>query len=335
MSCRFRNKRILIVVFIIISLVFCHIPVWAECPSADLDGDCWVDVNDLYSLAMEWLNDCNLSNEWCYGADLHNDGKVDFQDFVVMIPQWLTEGTDEPAMTWGYISDSGISGHEGFTGYMSQYEITNAQYCYFLNQAFLNGHVIVVTLIGGTYIKGSGGPYSGYFYYWINGPGQDWEGAINGGASRINWTGKSFTVDSGFENHPVTYVTWYGAAAFADYYGWRLPTEWEWQAVADYSGSYAYGCGTTIDNSKANYYGSTHPDGTTAVGSYGSYGYGMCDMAGNVFEWTSSTSNFGSSYRILKGGYWFSDPYSCTVSYVLKSVLADNMNYFAGFRVCY
>jgi formylglycine-generating enzyme required for sulfatase activity len=80
----------------------------------------------------------------------------------------------------------------------------------------------------------------------------------------------------------------HGATAFCNYYGYRLPTEWEWQAVADYDGSFTHGCGTSINNSIANYYYSTHPNGTTIVGAFGAYGYGMCDMAGNVLEWTST-----------------------------------------------
>ena len=131
-------------------------------------------------------------------------------------------------------------------------------------------------------------------------------GRPTAGAARINWTGTSFTVDAGFENHPVTYVSWYGATAFASYYGYRLPSEWEWQAVADYDGSYNYGCGTTINNSIANYQGSIHPDGTTVGGAFGIYGYGLADMAGNVWEWTSSP--YGSNLYALRGGFWTASP---------------------------
>ena len=150
----------------------------------------------------------------------------------------------------------------------------------------------------------SGADFVGQVYYDLAGPGYTYDGATNGGAARINYSGGVFTVDSGFENHPVTYVSWYGATAFCNYYGYRLPTEWEWQAVADYDGSYTYGCGTTINNSIANYFGSTHPDGTTAVGAFGTYGYGMCDMAGNVWEWTSSCSysDCSGGCRVLRGG---------------------------------
>ncbi len=46
-------------------------------------------------------------------------------------------------MEWVYINDPGVSGHEGFNGYMSRYETTNAQYCQYLNSA-LSASLIVV-----------------------------------------------------------------------------------------------------------------------------------------------------------------------------------------------
>jgi formylglycine-generating enzyme required for sulfatase activity len=157
-----------------------------------------------------------------------------------------------------------------------------------------------------------------------------YDGAINGGATRINYSGGVFSVYSGFENHPVTYVSWYGATAFCNYYGYRLPTEWEWQAVADYDGNYTYGCGTSINNSIANYAGSTHPYGTTIVGAFGAYGYGMCDMAGNVWEWTSSIYSGSCGTR---GGCWNIGDYYSAVSY-WDCGSPDGTDSSGGFRVC-
>jgi len=253
----------------------------------------------------------------------------------------------EVDMTWFSINDPGVSGHEGFNGEMSKYETTNAQYCQFLNAALASGDITLISpypdeaiaeVLSGNYLyvygaNGSNGGadfvYTGYYY--LAGPGYTHDGATSGGAARINWTGSLFTVDSGFENHPVTYVSWYGATAFADYYGWRLPTEWEWQAVADYDGSYTYGHGAgAINNSLANYYGSLHPYGTTAVGSYGTiHGYGMNDMAGNVWEWTSSC--YDENTRIVFGGCWRSPAYGCAVSHgAYFNSTCDEV----GFRVC-
>ncbi len=93
------------------------------------------------------------------------------------------------------------------------------------------------------------------------------------------------------------------------------------------------GCGTTINNSIANYFNSTHPDGTTVVGCFGTYGYGMCDMAGNVYEWTSSFYGPAYLYRIIRGGSWYYSDYICTVSYRLG--VKPYLTYYSmGFRVC-
>ena len=49
--------------------------------------------------------------------------------------------------------------------------------------------------------KGANGPYSDQIYYNLAGPGVTFDGATEGGAARINYTGSSFTVDSGYEDH--------------------------------------------------------------------------------------------------------------------------------------
>ena len=271
----------------------------------------------------------------CPSMDATGDCRVDFADFAVFAEQWLTDGIPTPILsgiTWMSISDPGVSGHESFNGYMSKYEITNAQYCQFLNAAEASGDIT----FGGNDVVGANGTntgedFIGQNYYNLVGAGYTYDGANNGGAARINWTGSSFTVDSGFENHPVTYVTWYGSTAFASYYGYRLPTEWEWQAVANYDGSYTYGCGATINNSIANYTNSTHPYGTTAVGAFGTYGYGMCDMAGNVYEWTSSMYT-SSSNRVVRGGSWRSSSTFCSTTY-RSGFTTLSRDYNIGFRL--
>jgi len=291
------------VVWILLSCsVLSGMPVLAKCPSMDLTGDCFVDLADLAVMSQWWLAACDASNGWCEGADPLQSGSVGIDDLASMVSLWQTGERLSSGMVWVYIHDSGVSGHEGFNGFMSRYETTNAQYCQFLNAALVSGDITV----SGNYVKGASGSnpgddFVGRNYYNLAGSGLSVDGATHGGATRIHWTGSSLTVDSGFENHPVTYVSGHGAKAFCNFYGWRLPTEWEWQAVADYNGSFDYPYGTTLDSSLVNSSTSTHPDGTTPVGAFGAYGYGMADMAGNAWELTSSIFNVEFGYLVIRG----------------------------------
>ncbi len=268
--------------------------------------------------------------------DFDGDGVIGLGDFVIFAQYWgqMDPVLPEPVITWVSINDPGVSGHEGFTGEMSKYETTNAQYCQFLNAALSTGDIVV----SGYWVNGASGSNSGVDfigdnYYLLNGEGHTFNGATNGGKSRISYFNGEFVVESGFEDHPVTYVTWFGSAAFCNYYGWRLPTQWEWQAVADYDGSYTYGCGTSIDNSIANYRNSVHPYGTTAVGEFGTYGYGMADMAGNVWEWTDSFYYDDGFGVFLCGGCWIYIEDYCIVS-SRGSLTPERTYYYIGFRVC-
>jgi len=292
-------------------------------------------TNQVYNYGSandRWFDNLNFADldEWNIGRNNRKnesngyfDGRI---DDVRIYNRALSEGEVqslylEHSIGWISIDEA------GFGGQMSEYEITSTQYVQYLNAALVTGDVVV----NGDYVKGASGPYSGQNYYYLAGAGISNYGATNGGAARINYTGSSFTVDDGFGGHPVTYVSWYGAMAFCNYYGWRLPTELEWQAVADYDGSYIYGCGTSIDSSAANYRYSAHPDGTTTVGAFGAYGYEMCDMAGNVREWTSTVS--GDSRCINRGGSWGGEASGCTVS-SQDLQYPDNVAAGLGFRVC-
>ena len=276
----------------------------------------------------------------CPSMDVTGDCRVDFEDFVVFASQWLDESHPDPCgMEWVYIDDPGIPDHEGFTGYMSKYETTNAQYCQFLNAALASEDVTVGSdnIVYGANGSNSGADFVGEIYF---------DTYPVDFYSQITYSDGVFSIRSrdGYDmsNHPVLTVSWYGATAFCNYYGYRLPTEWEWQAVADYDYTYTYGCGTMIDQSKANYYsydddhyanplGLTLWPYTSPVNYYLSYGYGMNDMAGNVWEWTSSI--YSGSYHIVRGGSWFSFEEDCGISYQSFYPTSETPS-TVGFRVC-
>jgi len=87
-------------------------------------------------------------------------------------------------------------------------------------------------------------------------------------------------------NHPVVGVSWTDANAFCKWEDKRLPTEAEWERAAKGpDGDAHYPWGHTLDPKKANY--SQNVGRTTPVDSYpeGVSGFGVYNMAGNVFEW--------------------------------------------------
>ena len=136
--------------------------------------------------------------------------------------------------------------------------------------------------------------------------------------SRIKRSAGKLHIESGYAKHPAVGVTWYGAVAYSKWVGKRLPTEAEWEA-ASYGGDAeaTYPSGSTLEKHQANFFSSD----TTPIMAYSPNGYGLYDMAGNVYEWcedwygynyyetsvqepSNPTGPVQGVYRVLRGGCW-------------------------------
>ena len=105
------------------------------------------------------------------------------------------------------------------------------------------------------------------------------------------------------KNHPIVNVSWYDAAAFAEWAGFALPTEEEWEKAARGTDGSEYPWGNKWDASKCCNSVEKFAGKTTPVGSYpmGASPYGVMDMVGNVWELCDSWYSVNSS-RVLRGG---------------------------------
>ena len=151
-------------------------------------------------------------------------------------------------------------------------------------------------------------------------------------------------------------MTWNDATAYAKWAGKRLPTEGEREYAA--RGGLVgkrYPWGDEITHDDANYAGTGGKDkwegwpngGTAPVGSFVANGYGLYDMAGNVWEWCQDWygSDYYSkspaknppgpgtgSYRVLRGGSWNLSSNSLRVAYRYNYTPTDRNLTGLGFR---
>jgi formylglycine-generating enzyme required for sulfatase activity len=254
---------------------------------ADLNNDGIVNLPDYGYLTEKYGIAEVLLHE-----DLDRNGFVDDNDLGIFVGEWLWQESISPDMVFipggeflmgdhfgeGYLNELPVHAVYIDSFYMSRYEITNQQYCEYLNAANAVG---LIKVDGGVVYAsgdaGNGEPYFSTSSAPIGLPGM-------GEYSQIDCNDSSFSVRTkngrDMSNDPAVCVSLYGAAAYCNWrsqqqgkeicydvngpnwpcdfskHGYRLPTEAEWEYAArggEHSPYRRFPWGDTISHGQANY----------------------------------------------------------------------------------
>lgn len=339
------------------------IPCLAECPLGDATGDCSVDPADFAVFISQWLT----------GNPLPSD-MVPIPSGTFQMGDSLKEGLTDEFPVHTVTLDSFA---------MGKYEITFAQYCAFLNMAYPAQIKVWNRVVYAVSDTGYQFPYCSLFYSTSYEPYTQIDFSNNTFLVRSK-NGRDMTQDPMVYvtwYGAIAYCNWrsqqegrescYDLSAWACDFtknGYRLATEaeWEYAARGGLSGN-RLPWGNTITHSQANYFSKNtysydisptrgyHPtwnDGifpyTSPVGSFAPNGFGLYEMAGNVWELCNDRYNetyysispdtnpkgpTTGSRRVLRGGGWRNAVFNCRVSFRCSIDPWDKGNDFGGFRV--
>jgi formylglycine-generating enzyme required for sulfatase activity len=195
------------------------------------------------------------------------------------------------------------------------------------------------------------------FAAFLNEKGNQEEGGamwlnVNSEDCLIEQVGGKYQPKSGYANHPVVGVTWYGAARYCEWAGARLPTEAEWEYAARGPEGRGFPWGDEFDCKLCNSWGGDCDgyDRTAPVGSFpaGASWCGALDMLGNVWEWVADWYDAGyyanspprnptgpssGMYRVQRGGSWYSGAHTQTSPRWYRGYDIPNLSYnYLDFR---
>ena len=303
--------------------------IWGDDPNLNLQANIGFTEHEGDSFVRDTLKNLSIGNTYYICAYAINGNgvsygeKVQFSPVVVEIdfvwvPGGLFQMGNEEESPKHKVTLDNYS--------ISRYEITNEQYCLFLNSIHCNSD--------GFYND----PEFGYIEYF----------EMEDDDCQIEYIDGLFVTQDNRQNYPVIEVNWFGSFAYANWAECKLPTEAEWEFAAGggrYNNLYPYsGSGFLEEVAWANFNsgGHTHEVGTKLPNELGIY-----DMTGNVDEFCNDW--YGWSYysespefnptgpstgtlRITRGSSWNIHPFYCDIE--RRGAIHPHQNSSSlGFRV--